>query len=124
MDDLTRIDGIGKASAKALVDAGIGTFAALAALDPGNPPEITGLRGPEWPAWIGQAQTVLAAEPVPPGQVPAAAKPHVKAQSARRAATAISRIDHDDPCAIANHSFDGFARLRIDDVKRIFTTQA
>ena len=60
MDDLTRIKGIGTGSAKALAGAGIASFAALAGVDPAAPPEVAGLRSPDWAEWIAQA-AVLAA---------------------------------------------------------------
>lgn len=62
-DDLTAIKGIGPASAKALVDAGIAGFAALAAVDPANPPEIAGLgANPAWAGWVEQAAGFAKAE--------------------------------------------------------------
>ncbi|MCW1934117.1 helix-hairpin-helix domain-containing protein [Pararhodobacter zhoushanensis] len=60
MDDLTRIKGIGTGSAKALAGAGIASFAALAGVDPAAPPEVAGLRSPDWAAWIAQAATLAA----------------------------------------------------------------
>jgi predicted flap endonuclease-1-like 5' DNA nuclease len=42
-DDLTRVKYIGAASAAALVAAGISTIAAIAAIDPANPPAVEGM---------------------------------------------------------------------------------
>lgn len=41
--ELTKLKGIGAATAKALVAAGIGSIAALAEVDPANPPKVDGL---------------------------------------------------------------------------------
>lgn len=56
-DDLTQLKGIGEASAKALVAAGIDSFAALAAIDPDNAPTVEGLgANPAWNKWVPQAR--------------------------------------------------------------------
>ncbi|WP_323036248.1 hypothetical protein [Pararhodobacter sp.] len=55
MDDLTLIKGIGATSAKLLAGDGLASFAALAALDPADPPQVDGLRSPDWAAWIADA---------------------------------------------------------------------
>lgn len=60
-DDLSEIKGIGPASARKLADAGISTFAALAAIDPANPPQIAGLGvNPDWESWVTQAAAMAA----------------------------------------------------------------
>lgn len=61
-DDVTRIKGIGAASAKALAAVGIDGFAALAAVDPSKPPEVEGL-GPNvaWEAWVAEAKALTGA---------------------------------------------------------------
>jgi predicted flap endonuclease-1-like 5' DNA nuclease len=41
--ELTKVKGIGEATARALAGAGINTIAELAAVDPANPPKIDGL---------------------------------------------------------------------------------
>jgi predicted flap endonuclease-1-like 5' DNA nuclease len=61
-DDLVDINGIGPVFAKRLNEAGITTFAQLAALTPEKAREITGVK--EWQpndpaAWIAEAQTRL-----------------------------------------------------------------
>lgn len=56
-DDLSKIKGIGAASAKALVAAGIDSFAALAAIDPASPPAFEGLSSRvDWAAWVDGAK--------------------------------------------------------------------
>lgn len=69
MDDLTRIDGIGKATAKRLAVAGIETFAHLAAIEDGEDgrAEQLGVR----PAWIAEAAKIVAESKVSEGQSPA-----------------------------------------------------
>lgn len=65
-DDLTRIAGIGPATAAALTGAGITTYLALAALTPPLDPEIDKLGSPdEWANWIAEARTLA----VPTGGV-------------------------------------------------------
>ena len=61
-DDLTRIKGIGKATAKALVEAGIVSFQLLAAIDPAKPPlMIPGSGEADWTVWVeGAKQLTLA----------------------------------------------------------------
>lgn len=61
-DDLVDINGIGPVFAKRLNEAGITTFAQLAAMTPEKAREITGVK--EWQpndpaAWIAEAQTRL-----------------------------------------------------------------
>lgn len=56
-DDLTRIAGIGGATAKALAAAGYTSFASLGAVDPASPPSIEGL-----PAAFKWADVVEAAK--------------------------------------------------------------
>lgn len=53
-DDLTQITGVGPAAAKKLVEAGITTFAALAAVDP-ETFETTKVK----PEWVEQAKTLV-----------------------------------------------------------------
>ena len=58
--DLTAIKGIGPATATALTDAGIDDLAALAAIDPQNPPEIgVAVKAKDWVSWTGQARVLL-----------------------------------------------------------------
>lgn len=55
-DDLTRLKGIGAATAKALADAGIATFAQLAAIDAANPPAmVAGIGKADWAGWAESA---------------------------------------------------------------------
>lgn len=71
MDDLTRIKGVGAATAKKLIDAGIVSFAALAALQPEDERLSAITQTPAQAAgWIGSA-TELAAAPPLEGQPPA-----------------------------------------------------
>lgn len=42
-DDLTKVKFVGAASAAALAKAGLTTYAALAAIDPANPPSVEGM---------------------------------------------------------------------------------
>lgn len=81
MDDLTKIKGIGKATAKRLVDAGIASFAALAAALPEQFQSIDDLGGSpvQWAEWIAGAKT-LAPAPVDLSQAPAS---EIDAQAAR-----------------------------------------
>ncbi|PWE29969.1 hypothetical protein DDZ14_16130 [Maritimibacter sp. 55A14] len=60
MDDLTRINGIGKKTAGILAAAGIGSFADLAAVDPKNPPKVE-LTAPAWADWISEAVVLVEA---------------------------------------------------------------
>lgn len=53
-DDLTQINGVGPAAAKKLVEAGIATFAQLAAVDP-ETFEATKVK----PEWVEQAKTLV-----------------------------------------------------------------
>lgn len=58
-DDLTQIDGIGPTFAKRLAEAGITTFAQLAALSPEEAREITHVTVQSDPAdWIAEAQSL------------------------------------------------------------------
>ncbi|XHC12296.1 helix-hairpin-helix domain-containing protein [Labrenzia sp. ac12] len=60
-DDLTKLKGIGKATAKALEDAGIGTFAALAEVDPQKPEILVpGVGEADWVLWTAAAKELLA----------------------------------------------------------------
>lgn len=68
MDDLTRIKGIGRATAERLSQAGVGSFAALAAADPAALAAHEALRGvraspADIPAWIAGAAELAAAAP-------------------------------------------------------------
>jgi hypothetical protein len=57
-DDLTQIDGIGPTFASRLYDAGVNTFAQLAAISPEQVQEITHVTGQGSPAaWIAEAQS-------------------------------------------------------------------
>jgi predicted flap endonuclease-1-like 5' DNA nuclease len=63
-DDLTRVQGIGAKSAERLNEAGIVSFAQLAALDEENLAAIIQApdwRRPDYASWISQAQELLAA---------------------------------------------------------------
>lgn len=63
-DDLTRVQGIGAKSAERLNEAGIVSFAQLAALDEENLAAIIQApdwRRPDYASWIAQAQELLAA---------------------------------------------------------------
>jgi len=63
-DDLTRVQGIGAKSAERLNEAGIVSFAELAALDEENLAAIIQApdwRRPDYASWISQAQELLAA---------------------------------------------------------------
>lgn len=65
-DDLTRIKGIGTATAAHLVKAGISTFALLAASSVEALGKVGGLsatKAPEWPAWIEEAGKLAATSP-------------------------------------------------------------
>jgi predicted flap endonuclease-1-like 5' DNA nuclease len=56
-DDLTALKGIGRATAKALADAGIATFKALAEIDPAKPPlMIPGSGEADWTKWVDAAK--------------------------------------------------------------------
>jgi predicted flap endonuclease-1-like 5' DNA nuclease len=58
-DDLTQIDGIGPTFASRLSEAGITTFAQLAAISPEDAREITHVTVQSDPAdWIAEAQTL------------------------------------------------------------------
>ncbi|HET6447070.1 MAG TPA: helix-hairpin-helix domain-containing protein [candidate division Zixibacteria bacterium] len=58
-DDLTQIDGIGPTFASRLSEAGITTFAQLAAMSPEDAREITHVTVQSDPAdWIAEAQTL------------------------------------------------------------------
>lgn len=60
-DDLTKLKGIGKATAKALEDAGITTFAALADVDPQKPAILVpGVSEADWALWTAAAKELLA----------------------------------------------------------------
>jgi predicted flap endonuclease-1-like 5' DNA nuclease len=62
VDDLRDIKGIGNATAKALLEAGIGTFVELAAVDPEKPPVmIAGAGEADWAAWTVAARERLEA---------------------------------------------------------------
>jgi len=63
LDDLTKIKGIGTATAGHLVKAGISTFALLAASSVEALGKVEGLpamKAPEWPAWIEEAGKLAA----------------------------------------------------------------
>lgn len=61
-DDLTAVKGIGKATAKKLVSAGIDTTAKLAEIDPENPPSIEDLGNQaDWAIWTEDAKQRVAA---------------------------------------------------------------
>ncbi|MEP0409165.1 helix-hairpin-helix domain-containing protein [Roseibium sp.] len=63
-DDLTSIKGIGKATAKALVQAGVDSFKALAEVDPNAPPvKVSGATDTEWAAWVAAAQAQSGSAP-------------------------------------------------------------
>lgn len=81
MDDLTQIKGIGKATAKRLAEAGIGSFAALAAALPEQFQAIDKLGGSpaEWADWVAGAKALVPA-PVDLTQAPAE---EINAQAAR-----------------------------------------
>lgn len=72
MDDLTRIKGIGPAAAKRLAQAGIETFAHLAAIEDGedSPAEQLGVK----PAWIAEAAALHRAARTIPQEVVAEAR--------------------------------------------------
>lgn len=54
---LTDVDGVGTKTAKALVAAGIGDVAALAAIDLASPPKLDGFNGqPAWTDWVASAK--------------------------------------------------------------------
>ncbi len=58
-DDLTQIDGIGPTFARRLAEAGVTTFAQLAALSPEEAREITHVTVQSDPAdWIAEAQSL------------------------------------------------------------------
>lgn len=74
MDDLTRISGIGAATARNLIAAGIATFAALAAIEPeGEQARQLGIRA----EWIAAAKAKLEepAAPDTPSSSPAPQTP-------------------------------------------------
>lgn len=61
-DDLTKLKGVGKATAAAFASAGIVTFAGLAAVDPEHPPvAISGAGEADWAAWVVAAQEQIKA---------------------------------------------------------------
>lgn len=66
MDDLTTLKGIGKATAKRLVDAGISSFAALATASPDQFQAIDKLGGSptEWANWVAEAKKQVRPAPV------------------------------------------------------------
>lgn len=56
-DDLTKVKGIGAATAKALAGVGITTFVQLTAIDTANPPDIAaGVGKPDWASWVEAAK--------------------------------------------------------------------
>lgn len=59
MDDLTRIDGIGKATARKLADAGIDTFAKLASIEDDGADGRAQQLGVK-PGWIAEAARIVA----------------------------------------------------------------
>lgn len=68
-DDLTRIKGIGAATAKLLAEAGLTSFAQIAALDPKAPPAIEGLPPmADWDCWIEEAAKLAPAKTEPADQ--------------------------------------------------------
>lgn len=69
-DDLTRISGIGPATAGKIAAAGIQSFAALAALAGGRLPKALDEIGSdaEWRSWIEQAGTLMAEKEAPKGE--------------------------------------------------------
>jgi len=69
MEELTKISGIGQATAKKLAEAGFADLATLAAADPQKAPE--GFTPEDWQKWIAAASA--AATPAPPGNEDAAA---------------------------------------------------
>ena len=61
-DDLTRVKGIGAASAQALAAAGIDSFETLAAVNPVDPPQVAGLGARvDWDAWVKAAADIVMA---------------------------------------------------------------
>ena len=96
-DDLTRIRGIGAATAKALADAGVASFAQLAAIDPKAPPAIEGLPPmADWDCWLEEAAKLLPAATTPaepekqaePAPAPAASEPKpAQGKAAKKAST-------------------------------------
>ena len=54
-DDLTRIPGIGPVFARRLMEAGIATFAQLAAAEPGTVAEVTNVPTPRVEGWIQES---------------------------------------------------------------------
>ena len=57
---LSEIDGIGKATVKALEAAGIADIASLAAVDPNDPPTLEGFNGAlDWVGWVEAAKALL-----------------------------------------------------------------
>ncbi|RKR03583.1 hypothetical protein [Maricaulis maris] len=77
IDDLTELKGVGAATAKALVAAGIDNFGALAAIDPASPPELeTNASANDWVSWTTQARAIVAAGA--PDEPPASAQGGLK----------------------------------------------
>jgi len=59
VDDLTAIKGIGAATARVLGTAGLGSFTALAEVDPNDPPEVAGLGATaDWAGWTAAAMAM------------------------------------------------------------------
>ena len=85
MDDLTKIKGIGKATAKRLVDAGIDSFAALAAATPEQFQAVEKLSGEpaDWSEWVARANSLA----------PAAAPVNLETASAEQLGDHAARID-------------------------------
>jgi hypothetical protein len=84
MDDLTTLKGIGKATAKRLIDAGISSFAALAAASPDQFQAIDklGSSPAEWAEWVAAAKTRLPAAAAAPVDLQTATPDQVNAQAA------------------------------------------
>ncbi|RLQ88910.1 helix-hairpin-helix domain-containing protein [Notoacmeibacter ruber] len=99
MDDLTRIKGIGAATAKKLGTAGLGTFAALAAVTDLSTLKDISSGDEQSRAWIGEAAKLQAAaettatSPSPTGVTPPAAEPPRKETTITATAPVTETVD-------------------------------
>ena len=64
-DDLAKLSGVGAKTAGALAQAGLASFAAIAAVDPANPPQVEGL--PAVFAWAKVVESAKALAGAPSG---------------------------------------------------------
>lgn len=111
MDDLTQIKGIGKATAKKLAAAGIGTIAALAALDASDLPAIDGITPEELANWAGAAKTPSVLQPAP-AQIGDVVRITGPRQTRRRAGRVFGRDPVDIP--LGELSEDELAMIEAD----------